>query len=191
MPIEPTDARTLADLLRCIEQGARPRYIHFWGPNPRVPGQIDESCLCNWYPAGFIAGDTVYRTTEHYLMAEKARLFGDEDIRAQILAAETPLEAQTLGRWIANFEEARWRQQRVSSVIDGNLCKFRQNPALSLYLRKTAPCVLVETSPWDAVWGVGLDRTSPKASDPLQWKGLNLLGFALMEVRERLCSESV
>jgi ribA/ribD-fused uncharacterized protein len=68
-------------------------------------------------------------------------------------------------------------------VIQGNLAKFSQNPLLERFLLETGTRVLVEAAPRDLIWGIGLGQNDPRAQDPATWQGLNLLGFALMEVR--------
>jgi ribA/ribD-fused uncharacterized protein len=120
------------------------------------------------------------------MMLRKAQLFGDEQTADRILAAPTPRAAKELGRSVRNFDEAQWTEHRVSIVFDGNLAKFSQNPALASFLLGTKDRVLVEASPVDRVWGVGLSEDDRNIKDPERWRGLNLLGFALMRVRERL-----
>ncbi|MHC3968565.1 NADAR family protein, partial [Pseudomonas aeruginosa] len=120
------------------------------------------------------------------MMAAKARLFDDSRLLERILAARSPGEAKALGREVAGFDEARWNAERVGIVIEGNLGKFGQNASLKKYLLGTADRVLVEASPVDAIWGIGLAASDPLAAEPATWQGLNLLGFALMEVRRRL-----
>ncbi len=127
-----------------------------------------------------------YRTAEHYMMAEKARLFGDSLAFDRVLASPTPGAAKAVGREIVGFDERIWLAQRFQIVVDANFAKFTQNPALGDFLANTGYRVLVEASPVDAIWGIGLAADDPRAADPLAWNGLNLLGFALMEVRARL-----
>jgi ribA/ribD-fused uncharacterized protein len=127
-----------------------------------------------------------YATAEHFMMAEKARLFGDEDTRAQIIRAASPKLAKQLGRQVRNFKEEVWRDVRYQFVVDGNHAKFSQNPELAAFLLGTGNKLLVEASPQDSIWGIGLAADDDRAKNPEQWRGLNLLGFALMEVRQRL-----
>lgn len=186
MSPDPRDARCTQDLIAALDAGAEPCYLNFWGPDPKVYGVIDESCLCNWYPAKFRLDGVTYHTTEHYLMAEKARLFDDAPIRDLVLRAVTPLEAQMLGRQVSGFREEVWVEHRFDICVTGNRAKFDQHPALRDYLAATSPCVLVEASPWDKLWGIGVAARHPRAADPRQWRGLNLLGFSLMAVRAEL-----
>ena len=91
-----------------------------------------------------------------------------------------------MGREVRGFDDARWCEARFEIVVQGNLAKFSQHPALGDYLLSTRDQVLVEASPVDRIWGIGLAADDTKASRPEQWRGLNLLGYALMEVRDRL-----
>lgn len=132
-----------------------------------------------------MAGET-YATAEHWMMAGKARLFGDEEARAEVLAAGHPRDAKAAGRTVRGFDEERWRAERFAVVVEGSVHKFGQHPALGAYLLGTGERVLVEASPVDPVWGIGLAADDALAQDPAHWRGLNLLGFALMAARERL-----
>lgn len=169
-----------------IEAPGPHRYLFFWGHTPRREGEVDTSCLSQWYPAPFEENGQAYATAEHYMMAEKARLFHDEASRQAILAAGTPGEAKALGRKVSGFDNAAWEQHAFDIVVRGNLLKFSQNPALRDFLLASRERVLVEASPQDRIWGIGLHRDDPRAADPASWEGTNLLGFALMEVRSRL-----
>jgi ribA/ribD-fused uncharacterized protein len=120
------------------------------------------------------------------MMAEKAALFGDEEILAQILATEDPKAMKALGRKVRSFDSTVWDKAKYSIVLNGNYAKFTQDDALREYLLSTADKILVEASPLDTVWGIGLGANNPKSVDPAQWRGRNLLGFALMEVRDEI-----
>jgi ribA/ribD-fused uncharacterized protein len=120
------------------------------------------------------------------MMAEKARLFGDEACRAQIIDTASPADVKALGREVHGFDEERWVENRFEIAVRGNIAKFSQNPELRDWLVGTAPMVLVEASPVDTIWGIGLAADDKRASDPVKWRGLNLLGFALMKARDRL-----
>jgi ribA/ribD-fused uncharacterized protein len=179
------------DLLRAVQAGFRPRYLFFWGHRPLPNGQIGNPCFSQWWSAAFSVDGVRYPTAEHFMMAEKARLFGDDEVRALILEARGPKEAKDLGRQVRNFDERVWGEARFRLVVAGNLAKFSQNAELGNYLLGTRDRVLVEASPSDRIWGIGLAADSAKAMDPGQWLGLNLLGFALMETRQRLREEKV
>ncbi len=123
------------------------------------------------------------------MMAAKARLFGDEVALQKILDASHPGEVKKLGRTVSNFNEDTWREERFRLVVEGNLAKFSQNEPLAQFLKNTGDRVLVEASPYDRIWGIGLAASDKHAEEPSFWKGLNLLGFALMDVRNRLRGE--
>jgi ribA/ribD-fused uncharacterized protein len=145
-----------------------------------------SGCLSQWWPAEFTVDGVTYPSAEHYMMAGKARLFGDLGAVERILAARTPAEAKNLGREVQGFDDEAWEAARFGIVVAGSTAKFGQDPALRAYLVGTGQRVLVEASPLDRVWGIGLAADDPRAADPAGWRGLNLLGFALMEAREVL-----
>jgi IS605 OrfB family transposase len=128
------------------------------------------------------------RTSAHYMMAGKGRLFGDEATASAIAAAPHPGAAKALGRAVAGFDEGEWARRRFDIVVAGNLAKFGQHDELRRFLLGTGDRVLVEAAPNDRVWGIGLTAGDERAAAPEHWLGLNLLGFALMEVRHRLRS---
>lgn len=185
-PGNPQDCRTRDDLEAAVRAGARPEWLLFWGHQPSPDGRTSASCLSQWWPAPFTVGGTLYRSAEHWMMAGKAALFDDEQIRRQILTARHPAEAKDLGRRVRGFDEKIWATERFALVVEGSVAKFGQHPALLAYLLATGNRVLVEASPTDKVWGIGITRADTRATDPHRWRGLNLLGFALMEARSRL-----
>jgi ribA/ribD-fused uncharacterized protein len=180
--------RSIEDLRRALEAGATPKYVLFWGHQRNADGSIGKGCFSQWFEASFQVDSETYLTAEHFMMAEKARLFGDAETRASILAARTPAEAKKLGRGVKGFDDALWEQSRFDIVVRANEAKFSQNQALRDYLLTTGDRVLVEVSPVDRIWGIGLAATDDRALEPRAWCGLNLLGFALMEVRARLAA---
>lgn len=179
------DSRFLAHLQERHQAGERFDYLCFWGEESPEKG-INETCLSQWYPSPFVVDGVSYPTAEHFMMAEKAALFGDEEARRVILAAPTPGTAKAWGRRIRGFDEEQWSAQRFAIVVRGNRARFGQHPELAAYLRQTGDKVLVEASPIDPVWGVALGADDARINHPDQWRGLNLLGFALMRVRETL-----
>jgi ribA/ribD-fused uncharacterized protein len=118
------------------------------------------------------------------MMAEKAKLFGDHHVREKILQTKHPKEAKNLGRTVSGFQEEIWIKHRCDIVKRGNVAKFSQNNDLKDFLLQTKDAILVEASPNDNIWGVGLAANDPKIKNPNQWQGLNLLGFLLMEIRD-------
>lgn len=180
-------ARDVRSLAAAVAAGARTKLLFFWGHTPKIDGAVGSWVLSQWYPAPFEVGGHRYYTAEHWMMAEKARLFGDEKARKEILAVHGPADAKAKGRQVKGFSEEVWDAQRFEVVVEGNVHKFSQHPALREYLlEETKGHVLVEASPVDRVWGIGLAQDDPRATKPAQWRGENVLGFALMEARERL-----
>lgn len=178
------------DLQQRIASGERVKFLYFWGHQPQRDGSIGPGCLSQWWPAEFTVDGVRYPSAEHYMMAEKARLFGDLAAVDRILAARTPAEAKNLGREVQGFDDEAWADARFEIVVAGSTAKFGQDPALRSYLVGTGSRVLVEASPLDRVWGIGLVAEDPRAADPAGWRGLNLLGFALMEARASLSGTS-
>ncbi|MBU0656007.1 MAG: NADAR family protein [Gammaproteobacteria bacterium] len=173
-----------------LQQGNTAKYLHFWGHMPKSEA-VDKSCLSQWFPATFELDDVTYPSAEHYMMAQKARLFGDTQALNAILASPTPDTAKKLGRQVKNFDNDLWSQHCFDYVVQGNIAKFGQNPELKNFLLNTGHQILVEASPLDAIWGIGLAAAHPDASTPQRWQGENLLGFALMAAREHLRQTSL
>ncbi len=176
----------LEALLAAIRQGYQPQYLLFWGHTPRKDGQIGKECLSQWWQVSFEVAGVTYASAEHYMMAGKSRLFGDAATLAEILRAPTPKDAKALGRKVSPFDGPTWDRECFDIVVQGNLAKFGQNEALRAFLLGTGDKVLVEASPYDRIWGIGMAETTPGAQDPAQWRGRNLLGFALMQARDQL-----
>jgi ribA/ribD-fused uncharacterized protein len=179
-------SHTREALAQAVEQGQSFKFLFFWGHTPNQPGVTDKSCLSQWYPASFVDEHAHYDSAEHYMMAGKARLFGDEEMLARILAAETPAAAKKLGRQVRGFVQEQWAAHCVEIVTRGNVLKFEQDRALGDFLRSTRGRVLVEASPRDRIWGIGMGARNPKATDPRLWRGQNLLGLALMQARAQI-----
>ncbi|MFF9089602.1 NADAR family protein [Streptomyces sp. NPDC014991] len=176
----------LEALIREVRAGSRLKYLHFWGHRPRPDGRIGASCLSQWWPSPFVVDGVEYATAEHWMMAGKARLFGDAQAERRVLAAQHPAEAKKAGRLVRDFDDAAWERERFRIVAEGSVHKFAAHQNLLQYLLGTGDRVLVEASPVDRVWGIGLAADDDAACDPERWQGRNLLGFALMEARERL-----
>jgi len=162
------------------------KYLFFWGHQPSKDGTITKTCFSQWWSSPFTVDAIEYKTAEHWMMVKKAMLFGDTKISEQILMAESPALAKKLGREVQNYDDAIWLKNRYEIVVEGNFHKFSQNPALKEFLKNTADRILAEASPVDAIWGIGVDAEHQDAKLPENWPGLNLLGFALMEVRDRI-----
>jgi ribA/ribD-fused uncharacterized protein len=162
------------------------KYLFFWGHRPQPDGSAGPGCLSQWWPAAFTIEGREYATAEHWMMWSKAMLFGDADVAARVLEVTHPNEAKSWGRKVRGFDEERWTQSRYAIVVAGSVAKFGQNRDLGRYLLGTGDRVLVEASPLDRIWGIGLAANDPRAADPERWLGLNLLGKALMEARSIL-----
>ena len=145
-----------------------------------------KGCLSQWFKSKFVIDDVTYNCAEQYMMAEKARVFGDNATLGKILEAKAPHVIKRLGREVVGFDGARWNEVKFDIVVRGNRAKFAQNVQLRDFLLGSGDATLVEASPKDAIWGVGLDETDRRILDPDQWQGENLLGKALMKVRAEL-----
>jgi ribA/ribD-fused uncharacterized protein len=179
------------DALRAaVLAGRRVRFRFFWGHTPRADGKLSDACFSQWWKCAFAVDGIRYASAEHFMMAEKARLFGDDDTRARILAAKQPADAKRLGRLVTGFDEAAWARAREAIVTAGNVAKFGQDERMRAYLMSTGGVVLVEASPRDRIWGIGLAADHRDASDPAKWRGKNLLGFALVRARAQLSAAS-
>jgi ribA/ribD-fused uncharacterized protein len=179
-------ARSAEELRRLVHDGAQPKYLPFWGHRPPAAGGIGKGCLSQWWPATFTVDGMAYPSAEHFMMASKALMFGDAGTAARIREAPHPHAAKALGRQVQGFSEQQWAGRRFEVVVTGNVAKFGQNPDLAGFLLGTGDRVLVEASPHDRIWGIGLVADDERVTSPEHWLGLNLLGFALMEVRHRL-----
>lgn len=177
--------RNIEALQAHINSSHRVKYLFFWGHQKPKNG-VSASCFSQWYDAPFDDNGHHFLTAEHYMMYHKAMLFGDQAVAEQVLNASDPRAAKALGRKVSGFDNALWEQHRFEIVVNANLAKFSAHPELKEFLFGTGERILVEASPVDRIWGIGLAADSPKAENPNAWRGLNLLGFALMEVRERL-----
>ncbi|WP_444997380.1 NADAR family protein [Aliikangiella sp. IMCC44359] len=185
------DIRSKNELIKFVLNEESVKYLFFWGHTSNSPQTINKTCFSQWFNSPFEIDGVTYSTAEHYMMAEKARLFeGESQLNSQliqqIIEASHPNDAKKLGRQVEEFNNELWCQHRFDIVVNGNMAKFSQNSKLAEFLLATKNRVLVEASPVDKIWGIGLAEDHGDVSNPSKWKGLNLLGFALMEVRERL-----
>lgn len=178
------------DLILQIDSGVEFEYIFFLDYKEMVSCVLDESCFSQFYPSNFRVNynskEIVMPTAEHYMMYSKAMVFKDYEIAKKILSTNIPREAKKLGREVRGFDDRIWRELSFDIVVEGNLNKFSQNHRLKDFLLSTKDKVLVEASPKDKKWGIGLSTNNPKAKNPKEWLGENLLGFALMKVRDIL-----
>jgi len=153
--------------------------IMFWRPYE------DYGWLSQWSDDGFIFGEKAYSSCEQFMMAMKAKLFGDAEVLQKIMDCHNPKRIRELGRQVKNFNEGIWDVHKWGYVIAANFAKFSQNEDIRLKLMQTDYEELVEGSPYDCVWGVGTT-----SRDRNEWRGTNLLGKALMIVREMLRNQN-
>jgi ribA/ribD-fused uncharacterized protein len=186
MAVTAADLRSADQLLAFIKDGGQPKYLLFWGHQPPPAGGVGKGCLSQWWPTELTVDDVPYASAEHYMMSAKAMLFGDTETAGLIRAAPHPGAAKALGRQVRGFDEQRWADRRFELVVAANMAKFGQHADLREFLLGTGRRVLVEASPQDRIWGIGLTADDERAGSADRWLGLNLLGFALMEVRHQL-----
>ena len=180
---------SLNELIDRCRKGEKFEYTFFWGNAPSKDGEITKSCLSQWWMQSFEVDGVRYSCAEQYMMAQKAALFRDSHTWQRIMRASTPKEMKVLGRQVCNFDDLKWGQEARDIVRRGNIAKFGQNPKLLEFLASTKLSIIVEASPYDRVWGIGMDERCPEAKQPAKWKGENKLGFVLTEVRGILTSE--
>lgn len=161
-------------------------FLFFWGHQAAADGKITKSCFSQWWQSDFSIDVRTYCCMEQYMMSGKALLFEDESADQQIMNSRDPKQIKAYGRKVKNFDETLWNRYKYTIVLEGNFYKFSQNRRLFDFLLNTKNRILVEASPLDRIWGIGLGENSPVATNPFSWRGENLLGFALMEVRDEL-----
>lgn len=148
-----------------------------------------ESPFSQWHPAEFTIDGNHFHSAEQYMMYGKAMLFEDEQTAQRILRAKHPREQKQLGREVQHFNKKHWQQHARDIVYKGNEAKFTQNPHLLSALLSTAGTTLVEASPSDTIWGVGLEADNPLILNRNTWKGTNWLGEVLTSLRDTLLKE--
>jgi len=176
---------SLSDLQKQFTQKEKLKYVFFWGHSEKG-NELTKACFSQWYKSPFEHKGIVYRTAEHYMMAEKARLFKCDHLIQEIIDARDPGKAKALGRQVTGFKQEIWDEERYRIVLEGNQFKFEQNLHLKEFLINTKKRVLVEASPVDKIWGIGMAQDNEHIDNPYKWKGHNFLGFALMQVRDGL-----
>jgi ribA/ribD-fused uncharacterized protein len=161
-----------------IEDRITDTHVYFWG----------DPTLSNWGPAPFTYKGKHFANSEQAFMWEKAMCFGDTEIANEILKTSNPKNAKDLGRLVKNYKEDIWATKRYKAMVDVCLAKFSQNKDRLETLLSTGDRILVEGSPYDTVWGVGIHWAEEEILDEKNWRGQNLLGKSLMEVRTKLGS---
>lgn len=146
----------------------------------------ENGYLSNWYLSDFVIGGINFSSMEQYMMYSKARIFKDEEIAKKILLTSDVAQIKALGRQVSNYDESTWNGIRQIIVYEGLLAKFNQNDDLKAKLKSTGDSILAECAVKDSIWGIGLSMKDPNRLNKNEWKGKNLLGYALMMAREHL-----
>lgn len=154
-------------------------FLFFWGNDVDNP-------YSQWQPSPFTIGDYTFPTAEHWMMLQKALYFKDEESAKIIMSNPNPDAAKRQGRLVKNFDANKWAEVAYDLVVAGNEEKFKQNPDMLKRLLGTGDRVIVEASPYDKIWGIGMGIDHKDIRNPEKWQGENLLGYALMEVRDTL-----
>ena len=145
--------------------------------------------LSNWYMSDFVAEDIKFTSMEQYMMYKKAQLFNDKEIMQEILSTDNVGKIKMLGRSVKNYDEVMWNGVRQIVVYEGLYAKFSQNESLREKLLATENDILAECAVSDCIWGIGLAMNDDKRLSTEEWRGQNLLGFAIMQVREKLSKQ--
>jgi ribA/ribD-fused uncharacterized protein len=154
-------------------------FVLFWGGWPS-----------QWCKARFVVDGVAFNCCEQYMMAEKAAVFGDMEAHARILAASNPKQQKAIGRQVRGFDENVWNAVCRGIVYAGNLARFSQDEPSRAALLATGEKMIVEASPTDRIWGIGLAPDDDRALDRAEWRGTNWLGVALMQARQTLRGDS-
>ena len=158
--------------------------VGFWQP------EGEYACFSNWYPAEFDYARKHYTSIEQYMMYQKVIMFRQYDLADQIMQTDDPATCKKLGRTkFPEFDSAMWDKTRKTIVKRGVKAKFRQNADMLATLLGTGGALLAECSPYDDIWGIGIGADDPEWRNTERWRGRNLLGRILMEVREELGRE--
>lgn len=152
-------------------------YIFFWKEDE------DNGDFSNWSEHSIESNGVKFLTLEHYLMYSKAKLFGDDEIAEKIIKTKNPLYVKRLGRIVKNFNESIWAANRYQIMETGIKMKVEQNDDIKQLLLSTGSKIIVEASPYDTIWGIGMSKKNTNAIYEEKWKGLNLLGKAWMKIR--------
>lgn len=151
------------------------KYVFFWG-----------GTFSQWCPSTFEIEGVQYNCCEQYMMAQKALLFNDTESHKMIMYATSPRDQKAFGRRVKGFDKEKWEDVCRGIVYDANFAKFTQNPKMMAELMATGDREIVEASPEDKIWGIGLHESDARVHDKSKWQGTNWLGEAIMQVREKL-----
>jgi ribA/ribD-fused uncharacterized protein len=153
--------------------------------------------LSQWYGAfsgqqgGFMYDGIRFNCCEQWMMAQKATLFNDEGAYGRVMNTSSPHQQKKIGRTVAGYDQDHWDSYKRDIVYFGNLLKFSQNHDLRQFLKETGELLIVEASPWDKIWGCGTDLEDEDTYDQKKWHGENLLGQALMKVRDVVDNDGI
>lgn len=150
-------------------------YYFFWdGP------------FSNWHPASFEYQGHRFANSEQAFMWRKAKYFNDHVIADKMLRETDPSKVKALGRKVTFYDDKAWSEVRYDIMVDVNLAKFSQNLELRDFLIAHSHLEIVEASPVDTIWGIGLTESAARKVTKDEWQGLNLLGIAMNEVADLL-----
>jgi ribA/ribD-fused uncharacterized protein len=150
-------------------------FIFFW-----------NGIYSQWHPSRFSIAGIEYNCCEQYMMAMKALTFNDQESYDMIMYANNPRDQKAFGRRVKGFDTERWNEVCREFVYQGNLAKFTQNLNFKDELMKTGDKEIVEASPYDAIWGIGMGVDHADIMDKSKWQGTNWLGEAIIRVRETI-----
>lgn len=157
------------------------KYVFFW---------VNADVYSNWHKSQFYMNGQRFANSEQAMMYEKAKLMGDREVMTAVLATTDPKEIKALGRTVAPWDQIAWECNRLHIMTEVCYAKFTSTDALRNELLSTGNRTIVEASPYDTIWGIGMKENDEGVDDPENWNGLNLLGIALMNVRTRLKEET-
>ena len=146
----------------------------------------DYGVFSQWFRSPFIIEGIRYETAEQYMMAKKALLAGDLRGYTLIMNEPDPAKCKQLGRQVKGLDTSAGDRWKEDVVYHANLAKFSQNENARQTLLSTGNKILAEASPYDTIWGIGMEASDPNSTSPAKWNGKNLLGKALMRVRDAL-----
>ncbi|GFO03068.1 GTP cyclohydrolase [Plakobranchus ocellatus] len=164
---------------KSLDEASR-SFVFFWKA---------DSYFSQFHSAQFSERGINFSCAEQYMMYHKAVCFKDDEAAEKILKSESPMEMKKLGRSVKNYDEDIWEAKCYDVVKRGNKLKFSQNPYLKEKLFETKGKTLVEASPMDRKWGIGLSAKNSLAWNKSTWRGRNLLGYAITEVRDEMMKE--
>lgn len=160
----------------------REDFVFFWG---------NASPFSNWHKSEFVHDGITYNCSEQFMMQKKALLFGDLNVAEQVMQTPNPSKQKGLGRTIRGFDKDIWLQNCIGIMVPGLVSKFTQVPHCTEAMRITGKKIIVEASPVDPIWGIGLSESDPRAWDKGTWLGKNLLGVCLMKTRDEIWPEGI